>query len=311
MNKAHERDFVGYGANPPDPRWPNDARIAVNFVVNYEEGSEYSVPDGDGRSEATLTDTGQSDMGVGGRDLAAESMFEYGSRVGFWRLHRLFAERRIPITVSAAALALERNEAAARAIADAGHEVLCHGWRWVNQFQLSEAEEREHIRRAVASLTRTVGRRPLGWYCRYGPSMATRRLLVEEGGFLYDSNSYADELPYWEDVDGRPHLIVPHTFANNDNKFARGWWATSNDVFQWMKDAFDVLWREGERHPKMMSVSLHLRVSGHPARVAGIERFVDYVQQQDGVWLCQRADVARHWAKRFPPSPTESPARRP
>ncbi|MCC5812105.1 MAG: polysaccharide deacetylase family protein [Ectothiorhodospiraceae bacterium] len=305
MNKAHERDFVGYGANPPDPRWPEGARIAVNFIVNYEEGSEYSVPDGDGRSEATLTDTGQSDMGVGGRDLAAESMFEYGSRVGFWRLHRLFTERGIPLTVSAAALALERNEPAARAIAEAGHEVLCHGWRWVNQFQLSEEEEREHIRRAVESLTRTVGRRPLGWYCRYGPSMATRRLLVEEGGFIYDSNSYADELPYWEEVDGHPHLVIPHTFTNNDNKFARGWWATSNDVYQWMKDAFDVLWREGSRHPKMMSVSLHLRVSGHPARFAGIERFVDYLQQQEGVWLCQRADVARHWIKHFPAPSTD------
>ncbi len=302
MNKAHERDFVGYGPTPPDPQWPNKARVAVNFVVNYEEGSEYSVPDGDGRSEATLTDTGQSDMGVGGRDLAAESMFEYGSRVAFWRLHRLFTERQIPLTVSAAALALERNPLAAQAIGESGHEVLCHGWRWVNQFQLTEEEEREHIHRAVESLTRTVGRRPLGWYCRYGPSMATRRLLVEEGGFLYDSNSYADELPYWERVGEHPHLVVPHTFTNNDNKFARGWWATSNDFLEWMKDAFDVLWREGERHPKMMSVSLHLRVSGHPARFAGVERFLDYVQQKPDVWLCQRADIARHWAARFPPS---------
>jgi peptidoglycan/xylan/chitin deacetylase (PgdA/CDA1 family) len=301
MNKAHERDFIGYGPKPPNPKWPNNARVAINFIVNYEEGSEYSVPDGDGRSEATLTDTGQSDMGVGGRDLAAESMFEYGSRVGFWRLHRLFTEREIPITYSAAALALERNPLAAEAIAESGHEVLCHGWRWVNQFQLTEAEEREHIRKAVESLTRTIGRRPLGWYCRYGPSMATRRLLVEEGGFLYDSNSYADELPFWEQVGDRSHLVVPHTFSNNDNKFARGWWATSNDFFQWMKDAFDVLWREGERHPKMMSISLHLRVSGHPARFAGVERFLDYVQQQPDVWLCQRADIARHWADHFPP----------
>lgn len=300
MQHSDTRDLVGYGGNPPDPKWPGGARIALNFIVNYEEGSEYSVPDGDGRSEATLTDAGASDMGVGGRDLAAESMFEYGSRVGFWRLHRLFAERNIPLTVSAAALALERNPPAARAIADAGHDVLCHGWRWINQYHLTEDEEREHIRKAVQSLTETVGRRPTGWYCRYGPSLATRRLLVEEGGFLYDSNSYADELPYWTRIGDKPHLVVPHTFANNDNKFARGWWATSDDFYTWMRDAFDVMWREGTSRPAMMSVSLHLRVSGHPARFAGVERFLDYVQKQPEVWLCTRDQVARHWIANHP-----------
>ena len=300
MQHSDTRDLVGYGGNPPDPKWPGGARIALNFIVNYEEGSEYSVPDGDGRSEATLTDAGASDMGVGGRDLAAESMFEYGSRVGFWRLHRLFAERNIPLTVSAAALALERNPPAARAIADAGHDVLCHGWRWMNQYHLTEDEEREHIRKAVQSLTETVGRRPTGWYCRYGPSLATRRLLVEEGGFLYDSNSYADELPYWTRSGDKPHLVVPHTFANNDNKFARGWWATSDDFYTWMRDAFDVMWREGASRPAMMSVSLHLRVSGHPARFAGVERFLDYVQKQPEVWLCTRDQVARHWIANHP-----------
>jgi allantoinase len=300
MQYSDTRDLVGYGGNPPDPKWPGGARIALNFIVNYEEGSEYSVPDGDGRSEATLTDAGASDMGVGGRDLAAESMFEYGSRVGFWRLHRLFAERNIPLTVSASALALERNPPAARAIADAGHDVLCHGWRWMNQYHLTEDEEREHIRKAVQSLTETVGRRPTGWYCRYGPSLATRRLLVEEGGFLYDSNSYADELPYWTRIGDKPHLVVPHTFANNDNKFARGWWATSDDFYTWMRDAFDVMWREGASRPAMMSVSLHLRVGGHPARFAGVERFLDYVQKQPEVWLCTRDQVARHWIANHP-----------
>ena len=301
MQRAHERDFVGYGPNPPDPDWPDKARVAVNFVLNYEEGSEYSVPDGDGRSEATLTDTGASDMGVGGRDLAAESMFEYGSRVGFWRLHRAFVERGIPLTVSASALALERNPQAAAAIVEAGHDVLCHGWRWVNQFQLSETEERDHIQRAVTSLTRSLGRRPTGWYCRYGPSLNTRRLLVEEGGFHYDSNSYADELPYWEWVSDRPHLIVPHTFANNDNKFARGWFAQADDFYTWMRDAFDVLWAEGAEHPRLMSISLHLRVSGHPARFAGVARLLDYIQNQPQVWLCTREQVADHWYRAFPP----------
>ena len=300
MHDDHVRDFVGYGGNPPDPKWPDQARVALNFVVNYEEGSEYSVTDGDGRSEATLTDAGASDMGVGGRDLAAESMFEYGSRVGFWRLHRLFAERGVPLTVSASALALERNPSAARAIANAGHEVLCHGWRWINQYHLTEAEEREHIRKAVQSLTETVGRRPLGWYCRYSPSLLTRKLLIEEGGFLYDSNSYADELPYWVQVGDEPHLVVPHTFANNDNKFARGWWATSDDFLAWMRDAFDVQWSEGASRPTLMSVSLHLRVSGHPARFAGVERFLDYVQKKSGVWLCTRSQVAQHWIETHP-----------
>ena len=294
------RDFTGYGGNPPDPHWPGQARVALNFVVNYEEGSEYSVPDGDGRSEATLTDAGASDLGVGGRDLAAESMFEYGSRVGFWRLHRLFADRGVPLTMSASAVALERNRAAAQAIAGTGHEVLCHGWRWINQYRLTEEQEREHIHKAVQSLTKTVGTHPLGWYCRYAPSLATRRLLVEEGGFLYDSNSYADELPYWVRVGDKPHLVVPHTFANNDNKFGRGWWATADDFFTWMRDAFDVHWREGARHPTLMSVSLHLRISGHPARFAGVERFLDHVQKRSGVWLCTRSQVARHWIAMHP-----------
>jgi peptidoglycan/xylan/chitin deacetylase (PgdA/CDA1 family) len=294
MNE-HPRDFVGYGPHPPDPRWPNGARIAVNFVVNYEEGSEYAYDNGDGRSETTLTDAGMGPTGVEGRDLAAESFFEYGSRVGFWRLFNLFKERRLPITISGSALALEKNPLAAKAIADAGDEVLCHGWRWVNQFNMREDEEREHIRRAVASLERTVGMRPLGWYCRYGPSLNTRRLLAEEGGFLYDCNAYNDDLPYWTVAAGKPHLVVPHTFATNDNKYARGWWGTSDDFLAWAKDSFDVLYKEGARHPKLMGVSLHLRVSGHPGRSAGVERFLDYVMKHEGVWICRRIDVARHW----------------
>lgn len=290
-----QRDFVGYGPNPPDPRWPGGARLAVNFVLNYEEGSEYSFDNGDGRSETTLTDAGMGPTGVEGRDLAAESFFEYGSRVGFWRLYNLFKSRGVPLTVSGSALALERNPPAAQAIRASGDEVLCHGWRWVNQFNLPEEVEREHIRKAVESLERTVGQRPAGWYCRYGPSLSTRRLLVEAGGFLYDSNAYNDDLPYWTTEAGRPHLVVPHTFATNDNKYARGWWGTSDDFFTWAKDSFDVLYREGATQPRMMGVSLHLRVSGHPGRSAGVERFVDYVLGHADVWLCRRVDVARHW----------------
>lgn len=300
MSADHERNFIGYGAHPPHPQWPEGARIAINFVLNYEEGSEYNVPDGDGWSEATLTDTGASDMGVEGRDLAAESLFEYGSRVGFWRLYRMFQDANLPLTISGAAVALERNPEAAEAIRAAGYEVMCHGWRWVNQFKLSEAEEREHIQKAVASLTQTVGQRPKGWYCRYGPSMQTRRLLIEEGGFLYDSNAYSDELPYWEQLGGKAHLVVPHTFVNNDNKFARGWWATADDFFQWHKDAFDLLYAEGAVQPKMLSISLHNRISGHPARAIGVKRLIDYIKTFERVWICQRIDVANHWRERFP-----------
>jgi allantoinase len=300
MATPYPRDLIGYGPNPPDPKWPGGARLALNVVMNYEEGSEYSVPDGDGRSEATLTELGAFDAGVRGRDLAAESMFEYGSRVGFWRLLRIFQERSLPMTVFGCALALERNPPAAGAIARAGHDVCCHGWRWIKHYDLPEEEEREHIRRAVESLRRTVGERPLGWYCRYGPGDNTRRLLVEEGGFLYDSDAYNDELPYWVEVGSRPHLIVPYTLSNNDAKFGAGGVFTAEDFFTYVRDAFDMLYREGKSQPKMMSVGLHMRLIGHPGRAAGLERFLDHVSKHSDVWVCRRVDIARHWIQHHP-----------
>ncbi|RPI05837.1 MAG: allantoinase PuuE [Zetaproteobacteria bacterium] len=300
MTDAYPRDLVGYGPNPPHPRWPNGARLALNFVVNYEEGSEYSVPDGDGFSEATLTEATGTGQTVRGRDLAAESMFEYGSRVGLWRLMRIFRERALPLTVFGCALALERNPEAARAIAEAGHDVCCHGWRWVRQFELSEEEERRHIRQAVGSLQQSVGQRPLGWYCRYGPSVHTRRLLVEEGGFLYDSDAYNDELPYWVRVEGKSHLVVPYSLTTNDLKFGVGGFFTGDDFFAFLKDGFDMLYREGKTQPKMMSVGLHMRLVGHPSRAAGLERFLDYATQHPDVWICRRIEIARHWAERHP-----------
>jgi allantoinase len=295
MSVGRERDFIGYGAAPPHPKWPGDARIAVNLVMNYEEGAELSIPDGDVCSESGLTEIPFGDQGVRGRDLAAESMFEYGSRVGFWRVMRLVRERGLPATVFGCALALERNPAAAAAIREAGFDVCCHGWRWVKHFELSEAEEAEQIRRAVASLKRSMGERPTGWYCKYGPSINTRRLLVEEGGFLYDSDAYNDELPYWVTVAGNRHLVVPYTLTNNDSKFGRGVFATSDDFFTFCRDAFDVLYREGKSAPKMMSVGLHMRQIGHPARAAGLERFLDHMKRHPAVWVCRRADIARHW----------------
>jgi allantoinase len=297
-----ERDFIGYGANPPDPRWPNGARIAVNFVLNYEEGSEPSVQDGEDYSEAGLTEAHGLGVGAKGRDLAAESMFEYGSRVGFWRLHRMFQERRMPMTVFGCALALERNPEAAAAIRQAAYDVCCHGWRWVLHSKLTEAEEREHIRKAIRSLEATTGERPSGWYCRYGPSVNTRRLLVEEGGFVYDSDYYGDELPFWRTVSGKPHLIVPYTLTNNDGKYA-GWVGTSDDWFAFVRDAFDMLYREGATHPKMMSVGLHTRLIGHPARAVGLERLLDHVARHQGVWVTRRIDIARHWLTTHPALP--------
>jgi allantoinase len=246
MAYAVERDFIGYGANPPDPQWPGGARLAVNFVFNYEEGSEPSIADGDGFTETGLTEAHGSNQVKRGRDLAAEGMFEYGSRVGFWRLLRLFQDRGLPLTVFGCALALERNFEAARAIRDGGYDVCCHGWRWVKHFELSEDSECEQIRRAVESLEASIGSRPQGWYCRYGPSENTRRLVVEHGGFLYDSDYYGDELPFWVTVDGKGHLVVPYSLTNNDGKFV-GATGTSEQWFGFVRDAFDFLYEEGAR----------------------------------------------------------------
>ncbi len=263
--------------------------------MNYEEGSEYNAHD-DGFSEGTLTESGAANYGVKGRDLAAEGMFEYGSRVGFWRVHRLFKERNLPLTVFGCALALERNPAVAAAIRESGWDVCSHGWRWVKHYELSEAEEREHIRKAVESMKKTVGERPLGWYCRYGPSVNTRRLVVEEGGFLYDSDAYNDELPYWLRVNDKPHLVVPYSLTANDSKFGSGGFFTASDYFTFVKDGFDVLYHEGQSQPKMMSLGLHLRLIGHPSRAAGLERALDYIAGHRDVWFTRRVDIARHWA---------------
>lgn len=299
MSWQPTRDFIGYGANPPDPKWPGNARLALNFVVNYEEGSEPSMQDGEGYTETGLTESTSSATGLKGRDLAGEGMFEYGSRVGFWRLHRTFLERGLPLTVFGCALALERNPEAAQAIRAAGWDVCCHGWRWVRHFLLSEEEEREHIRKAIQSLKLTVGERPAGWYCRYGPSVNTRRLLVEEGGFTYDSDYYGEELPFWQTVAGKPHLVVPYSLTNNDGKYAAGM-VNSDQWFGLVRDAFDVLYREGATAPKMMSVGLHQRLIGHPGRIAGLWRFLDHVQKHSGVWVTGRLDIAKHWIATHP-----------
>jgi allantoinase len=294
-----DRDFIGYGANPPNPNWPGKARIAINFVMNYEEGSEPSIADGETATETWFTESHGLDSGVQGRDLAAEGLFEYGSRVGFWRLMRIFQERGLAMTVYGCALALERNPQAAEAIRASGFDVCSHGWRWIKHYGLTEEVEREHIRMAIESLARTTGERPLGWYCRYAPSVNTRKLLVEEGGFLYDSDYYGDELPFWKTVQGEPHLVIPYSLTTNDGQYASSV-GTGNQWFEFMRDTFDMLYREGATQPKMMSVGLHMRLIGHPARAAGLERFLDHVMKHDDVWIARRVDIARHWISEHP-----------
>jgi peptidoglycan/xylan/chitin deacetylase (PgdA/CDA1 family)/ureidoglycolate hydrolase len=291
------RDLVGYGRQPPDPRWPNGARLAVNFVLNVEEGSEPSVHDGDGYTENRLTD---ASVPLGSdRDLAAEGLFEYGSRVGFWRVHRAFQERGVPLTLFACALALERNPEIAAAIVGAGNDVCSHGYRWVNHRTMGEAEEREQIALAVESFGRTLGYQPAGWYCRYGPSPRTRRLLVEHGGFIYDSDAYNDDLPYWVHVDGTDHLVVPYSLTTNDAKlFTMGGspWA------EFILDGLGVLRREGADRPAMLSIGLHPRIVGQPARFAGLERVLDHLASLEDVWITSRRSIAEHWITTHPPT---------
>ena len=295
------RDFIGYANRPPTIRWPNGAGVAVNFVLNYEEGSEYSLADGDGRSETALIEVNAARVPAGSRDYAAESMYEYGARVGFWRVYRLFVERNLPLTIFAAALALERNPAVAEAIAATDWDVTAHGYRWIEHYLLDEATEREHIAKAHASILQTIGRPPEGWYCRYSPSAHTRRLVVEHGGYGYDSDAYNDEVPYWLDVAGRQHLVVPYSLVTNDAKIlAGGGIENGADYAQFLIDSFDVLAAEGRNTPRMMSVGLHPRVIGHPGRIGGLVKFLDYLAGQESAWIARRSDIAAHWKAEMP-----------
>jgi putative urate catabolism protein len=295
-----ERDLVGYGEHPPDPRWPGGARLALSFVLNYEEGGERTPLEGDPEAEAFLHEVVGAPATVGQRNLNVESMFEYGSRAGFWRVHRIFRKFGLPLTVYAVGQALERNPAAARAMVDAGWEVASHGWRWIDYLERSEDEERAHMRRAIEAIERTCGQRPVGWYTGR-VSENTRRLVVEEAGFLYDSDSYADELPYWVEVAGRNHLVIPYTLDANDFKFLiPNGFATSADFLEYLVDSFEQLYEEGGR---MMSVGLHCRIVGRPGRAPALDRFLAHVTKREGVWVATRAEIARHWHEHHrPPS---------
>jgi putative urate catabolism protein len=295
MSTDYPRDLIGYGQTPPQPNWPNQARIAVQFVVNYEEGGENCILHGDPASEAFLSEIIGAAPFPGMRHMSMESIYEYGSRSGFWRLHRLFTQRQIPVTVFGIAMALERNPAAVAAMLEADWEIASHGYRWIDYKDFTIEAEREHLHQAIAIHTRVTGSRPLGWYTGR-TSSHTQQLVAEEGGFLYDADSYADDLPYWVQGYGQPHLIVPYTLDTNDMRFATNQGFNSGDqFFAYLKDAFDLLYAEGETAPKMMSVGLHCRLVGRPGRAAALARFLDYVQQHDRVWLCRRIDIARHW----------------
>jgi putative urate catabolism protein len=299
---SYPRDLIGYAAEPPQARWPNDARIAVSIVLNYEEGGESCVLHGDAHSESSVTDLGAVEALAGARDLDVESNFEYGSRVGLWQIMRLLRERGVGATVYAVGMALERNPQAAAEIARSGFEVACHGQRWIDYQFVPETVERAHIARNAATVTRLIGREPVGWYTgRPGPN--TRRLVVEHGGFLYDSDAYNDDLPYWTRVAGRAHLILPYSLDNNDSRLQRGGdFATGEEFFVYCRDAFDWLYRLGvEGQPRMMSVGLHARIIGRPGRMGALVRLLDHIQRHEAVWLCSRAEIARHWIATQPP----------
>jgi putative urate catabolism protein len=304
---SYPRDLSGYGGNPPQADWPGGARIAVQFVLNYEEGGENCILHGDQGSETFLSEIIGAQPFHSARHLSMESIYEYGSRAGVWRLLDLFKSRGVPLTVFAVAMAAERNPAVIeRCLAD-GHEIASHGYRWINYHGVPLETERAHMAQAVEILTRLCGSRPLGWYTGR-TSENTRRLVAEHGGFLYDSDDYSDDLPFWSKLvgppDHRPHLIVPYTLDANDMRFALPQGFNSGDqFFAYLKDAFDTLYEEGAQLPRMMSVGLHCRLVGRPGRFASLKRFLDYVLKHDKAWICRRIDIARHWDQRHPYQP--------
>jgi putative urate catabolism protein len=297
---TYPRDLIGYGNRPPRANWPGDARIAVQFVLNYEEGGENCVLHGDAASESFLSEIVAAQPLAGQRHLSMESIYGYGSRVGAWRVLDLFQRRGIPLTIFAVGMAVERHPEIIRAMHQAGHEICSHGYRWINYQTVDEATERDHIRRAVEAIRQATGERPLGWYTgRTGPN--THRLVAEEGGFLYNADDYSDDLPFWSTLYGPPQLMVPYTLDANDMRFATPQGFNSGDqFFAYLRDSFDVLYAEGDRSPRMMSIGLHARLIGRPGRLRSLERFIDHAGGHDKVWFCRRIDIARHWREHHP-----------
>jgi len=296
--ESYPRDLIGYGRTPPHAAWPGGARIAIQCVLNYEEGAERNVLDGDPECETFLSDMANPPA-LAARHMSMEQIYEYGSRAGVWRLLRLFARYDLPLTVFGVALAMQRNPAVVEAFLEAGHEIASHGWRWINYQGASEEEERADMARAIAVHTQLTGERPLGWYTgRTSPN--TRRLVAEEGGFLYDADDYSDDLPFWTQAAGRPHLIVPYSLETNDMRFGGAGLQTGEEFFAYLRDTFDVLYAEGADRPKMMSVGVHCRLAGRPGKMAGLEQFLRYASDHQDVWFCRRIDIARHWRAEHP-----------
>jgi len=294
----YPRDLRGYGEHPPAACWPNDARIAVQFVINYEEGAESCILHGDPESEAFLSEIVGAVPYAEQRHMNMESLYEYGARAGFWRLHRIFIERGMPVTVFGVAMALERNPEVVAAMQSAGWEIASHGYRWIDYQSVDEQTERAHFRKAIEIHTRLTGERPLGWYLGRC-SENTQRLVAEDGGFVYNADTYADDLPYWDYAFDSPQLMVPYTLDANDMRFATAQGFNSGQqFFDYLRDSFDVLYAEGER---MMSVGLHGRLAGRPGRAAAVARFLDYVAEFDDVWIARRIDIADHWREQHPP----------
>ena len=298
MSKKDPRNMIGYGSKDQKIKWPNNARIAVQIVLNYEEGAENCVLNGDNNSEVFLSEIIGAQP-VKGRHINMESLYEYGSRAGFWRLHKLFQEKKVPITVFGVGMALEKNPEVCKALIDANYEVASHGWRWIDYQNVKKSEEKKHMNLAIKAHTKIFGKRPSGWYTgRCSPN--TRDLVIEDGGFLYDSDSYSDDLPYWEIKNKKKQLIIPYTLDNNDMRFATNQgFNTGDHFFSYLKDSFDVLYEEGEVSPKMMSVGLHCRLIGKPGRIQALKKFLDYILKHEDVWICKRIDIAKHWIKNY------------
>ena len=298
MTKKSSRDMIGYGSNELKISWPNNARIAVQIVLNYEEGAENCVLNGDKHSEVFLSEIIGAQP-IKGRHVNMESLYEYGSKRGFWRLHKLFQEKKIPITIFGVGMALEKNPEICKAIKDADYEIASHGWRWIDYQNIKKSEEKKHMKLAVKTIKKIFGKRPLGWYTgRCSPN--TRDLVFEDGGFLYDSDSYSDDLPYWEIRKKKKQLIIPYTLDNNDMRFATNQgFNTGDHFFTYLKDSFDALYEEGKTNPKMMSVGLHCRLIGKPGRIQSLKKFLDYIQTHQNVWICKRIDIAKHWIKNY------------
>jgi len=299
MPKKYPRDMIGYGSKEPKVVWPNNAKLALQIVLNYEEGGENNVLHGDKNSETFLSEIIGA-QAFKDRHINMESMYEYGSRRGFWRLHKLFQEKKIPITIFGVAMALERNPEVCKAIKNGNYELACHGWRWIDYQNVKKSTEKKDMKLAIKTLKKIFGYRPLGWYTgRCSPN--TRDLVFNDGGFLYDSDSYSDDLPYWEYKKNKKQLIIPYTLDNNDMRFATNQGFNSGDQFYaYLKDSFDALYEEGKNYPKMMSVGLHCRLIGRPGRIQSLKKFLDYVLKFNDVWICKRVDIAKHWIKNYP-----------